>query len=129
MKNTLNYHFKFIAYYYNTKLVGFRTTYILKEAIEAHFIGLDYEVNKEVEIYQNILYDYIKEAITQNAKQLYLGRTASEIKSTVGAKAYELKCYIRHRNPLSNRIIKPFVDYLQPTEWIPRNPFKEEKEE
>lgn len=129
MKRALNSSFNFIAYYYHQKLVGFRTTYILKEDIEAHFIGLDYEVNKEMEIYQNILYDYVKEGIAQNAKQLYLGRTASEIKSTVGAKAYELKCYIRHRNPLSNRIIKPFVDYLKPTEWIPRSPFKEEKEE
>ncbi len=128
MKNTLNDKFNFVGYYYNNKLVGFKTTYILKQDVEAHFIGLDYEVNKELEVYQNILYDYLKEAIDNNAKHLYLGRTASEIKSTVGAKAYELRCYIRHRNPLSNRIIKPFIDYLKPTDWVPRNPFKEEKE-
>ena len=57
--------------------------------------------------------------------KLILGRTASEIKSTIGAEAVELKCYIRHHNPLSNRIIKPFVEYLKPAAWIPRNPFKE----
>lgn len=125
MKTALGDKFNFIAYYHNDQLVGFRSTFLLEKDVEAHFIGLDYTVNKDLELYQNILYDYILEAIAHGAPRLILGRTASEIKSTVGAEAYELTCYIRHRNPLSNRIIRPFIDYLKPTEWIPRNPFKE----
>lgn len=125
LKRTLADKFNFTAYYHDGKLVGFRSSFTLENEQEAHFIGLDYELNKELEVYQNILYDYIIEAIKNNKKQLILGRTASEIKSTVGAEAYELTCYIRHRNPLSNRIIKPFIDYLKPSEWVPRNPFKE----
>ena len=125
MKKVLGDKFNFVAYYFNQELIGFRTTFILEHEIEAHFIGLDYSINKELDLYQNILYDYVKEAILNSSKKLLLGRTASEIKSTVGAEALELTCYIRHRNPLSNRIIKPFVDYLKPSEWIPRNPFKE----
>ncbi len=125
MKKVLNDKFNFVGYYVNEKLVGFRSTFILEHEIEAHFIGIDYTLNKELELYQNILYDYVKDGLDKNAKRLFLGRTASEIKSTLGAEALELTCYIRHRNPLSNRIIKPFVDYLKPSEWIPRNPFKE----
>jgi predicted N-acyltransferase len=125
IKKALVDTFSFTGYYHNEQLIGFRTSFILKNEVEAHFIGLNYDVNKELELYQNILYDYVKEGIDNHVKQLFLGRTASEIKSTVGAEAYELTCYIRHRNPLSNRIIKPFIDYLKPTDWIPRNPFKE----
>jgi hypothetical protein len=125
LKKTLGEQFNFIGYFHDSKLVGFRTSFILNDSLEAHFIGLDYAVNKTLDIYQNILYDYIKETIKCNKKRLYLGRTASEIKSTVGAEAHELTCYIRHRNPLSNRIIKPFIDYLRPETWVPRNPFKE----
>ena len=125
MKEELKDNFKFVAYYKSEKMIGFKTSFILKESIEAHFIGLDYTINKELDLYQNILYDYVKEAIDNKMKQLFLGRTASEIKTTVGAQAHQLTCYVRHRNPLSNRIIKPFVDYLKPVEWIPRNPFKE----
>jgi hypothetical protein len=55
-----------------------------------------------------------------------LGRTASEIKTTVGAKPHELLCYIKPQNTVSKLILKPFMQFLQPTEWIPRNPFKEE---
>jgi predicted N-acyltransferase len=125
LKRTMGDKFNFVAYYHSNQLVGFRSTFMLKNAVEAHFIGLDYTVNKELELYQNILYDYIQEAIDNKKQQVFLGRTASEIKSTVGAEAYQLTCYIRHRNSLSNRIIKPFVDYLKPSEWVPRNPFKE----
>lgn len=125
LKRTLGDSFSFVAYYHNEHLIGFKTSFKLSNAIEAHFIGLDYEINKDLDLYQNILSDYVKEAILSNSKQLFLGRTASEIKSTIGAEAHELICYIRHRNPFSNRIIKPFIDYLKPTEWVPRNPFKE----
>jgi hypothetical protein len=125
MKKTRGDRFNFVAYYHNNKIIGFRTTFILEQETEAHFIGLDYSINKELDLYQNILYDYVKEAIENSSKKLLLGRTASEIKSTIGAEAEELTCYIRHRNPLSNRIIKPFIDNLKPSEWIPRNPFKE----
>ncbi|MEO6903233.1 MAG: hypothetical protein ABI315_08775 [Bacteroidia bacterium] len=128
MKKLLKADFIFTAYYYNNKIVGFKTYFVLKNIIEAHFIGLDYSLNKELELYQNILYDYVKAMLFTKKNQLYLGRTASEIKSTVGAEAQELKCYIRHRNPLSNRIIKPFVDYLKPSLWIPRSPFKTQEE-
>ncbi len=83
------------------------------------------KINKELELYQNILYDYVKEAIDNNLQQLTLGRTASEIKSTVGAEAHQLTCYIRHRNPLSNHLIKPIIDSIKTSDWIPRNPFKE----
>lgn len=82
-------------------------------------------MNKEYELYQNILYDYINETITNNLPQLILGRTAAEIKSTVGAQAYQLTCYIRHINPLSNHLIKPFIDSIKTIDWIPRSPFKE----
>lgn len=124
MKELLKTDFIFTAYCYNNQMVGFKTYFVLKNIIEAHFIGLDYSLNKELELYQNILYDYVKVMLSTKKNQLYLGRTASEIKSAVGAEAYELKCYIRHRNPLSNRIIKPFVDNLKPSFWVPRSPFK-----
>lgn len=125
MKKELNDDFVFTAYYNENELVGFRTSFMLNRSLEAHFIGLNYDLNKQYELYQNMLYDYVREAIAAGTKQLFLGRTASEIKSTIGAEPVELKCYIRHHNPLSNRIIKPFVDYLKPAEWIPRNPFKD----
>lgn len=108
----------------NGKVVGFRSFFLNGDQLEAHFIGVDYHVNKELDIYNRILYDFVDDAIKTGRKELLLGRTAAEIKSTIGAVASELTCYIRHRNSFSNQIIRPFIDYLKPSEWTPRNPFR-----
>ncbi|HWY38053.1 MAG TPA: hypothetical protein VNY73_05810 [Bacteroidia bacterium] len=127
IKKTFPDEFFVTAYFLNDRLVGFDSGYFTdKYTLEAHYIGLDYEVNKEYELYQNILYHFIEVAITGRKKTLDLGRSASEIKSTVGAKPHDLVCYIRPQNTLSQVVLNPFINFLQPAEWIPRNPFKEE---
>ena len=107
--------------------IAFSSSFEVEESVlEAHYIGLDYSLNKELELYQNILYDFIGKAVVSGKSHVNLGRTASEIKSTVGAKVQELTCYIKPQNTVSKVILKPFINFLQPGEWIPRNPFKEE---
>ncbi|MCZ8284108.1 MAG: GNAT family N-acetyltransferase [Bacteroidia bacterium] len=114
------------AWYQGDQMVSFASGFYLPTEIEAHYIGFDYAINKEYELYQTILYSYIEEAIAAKKQSINLGRTASEIKTTVGAKAHELICYIKPQNTVSKLILKPFMQFLQPTEWVPRNPFKDE---
>lgn len=128
MKLSFTETFFVTGYFLENKMVAFDSGYYLPDdnILVAHCIGIDYEVNKEYELYQNILYHFIELAIRNKRKRLNLGRTASEIKSTVGAKAQELVCYIKPQNTVSKVILNPFINFLQPNEWIPRNPFKEE---
>lgn len=119
--------FIFTMFYLNEEPVAFSSGVNLNVGcLEAHYIGFDYELNKEHELYQNILYNFLKQAIELKKQRLNLGRTAAEIKSTIGAKAQDLICYVRPQNTVSKVILKPFINFLQPGEWIPRNPFKEE---
>ena len=92
---------------------------------EAHFIGIDYSLNKTLSLYQNILYRFIEEAINHRSSNLYYGRTAMEIKSTTGAKAYPLHAYFNLSNTVLNRMVKPVVKRFTPEEWVARNPFRE----
>lgn len=126
MKKNFGLQFQLHVYKLNGEVIAFRTSFLQHNAIEAHYIGLDYTLNREYCLYQAILYDLVQEGIGNRVGQVFLGRTANEIKSTVGATAHPLTCYIRHRNPLSNQLIRPFLDYLKPSDWIPRNPFKED---
>jgi hypothetical protein len=127
MKESFADQFRCFGFFYNKKLVGFTSAFFLSDSeMEAHYIGFDYSINKEFEIYQNILYRFIEQGIEKKVKILNLGRTAAEIKSTVGAVAEELICYIKPQNTVSKIVLNPFISFLQPGEWIPRNPFKEE---
>lgn len=125
-KRLFSDQFFVIGFYLNGQLLAFCSGFYLHGQVEAHYIGLDYEANKHYELYQNMLYTFINKAISRNVKKVNFGRTAAEIKSTVGAVPQNLVCYIRPQNTVSRIIQKPFIQFLQPTEWIQRNPFKEE---
>ena len=115
------------GFYLNGKLVAFTSHFLMKEeCLEAHYIGFDYDLNHEYDLYQNILYSNISAAIENGKTKVNLGRTAAEIKTTVGARAVDLICYTKPQNTISKLILKPFIGFLQPGEWTPRNPFKEE---
>ena len=119
-------HFFVYGFYNNGELVAFSSGFIMHNMLEAHYIGLNYEANKTYELYQNILYKFIEKAAVEGLAKVNFGRTAAEIKSTVGAVPMHLRCYIRPQNTVSRMIQKPFIHFLQPQEWIQRNPFKEE---
>ncbi|MBS1646198.1 MAG: hypothetical protein JST67_02530 [Bacteroidetes bacterium] len=126
MKKKFDTLFYVQGYFLESHLVAFSSGFFLpNNVLEAHYIGIDYKVNKEYELYQNMLLDFVEAAITHKKSTLNLGRTAAEIKSTIGAQAHNLVCYIRPQNTVSKAILTPFINYLQPTSWVPRNPFKE----
>jgi len=124
LKNNLQDSFIFKGYFLNNQLVGFTTSFILNNALEANHIGINYTFNKSHDIYQRMLYDYVDLAISLKVQELRLGRTAEIIKSCVGAKPVEMKLYIRHGNSISNQLLKPLVEFISPSEYEIRNPFK-----
>ncbi len=125
VKNIFGDKFIIRGYFIHGKLAGFSSAFIHGDRLETHYIGINYELNQQHEIYQNILLDFISVAISLGLKGINFGRTASEIKSTIGARPQDLICYIQPQNTLSKILVKPFIDYLTPKDWIPRNPFKE----
>lgn len=130
VKQLYNDVFTVKAYFLDGKVVAFASSFLMPDgSVEAHYIGFDYELNNQYNLYQNILYAMINEAIINKRTKVNLGRTAAEIKTTVGAKAENLVCYIKPQNTISKLIQKPFISFLQPAEWVPRNPFKEESPE
>ena len=113
LKSTFNNDFIVKGYFLKNKLVGFLSALKNTSNLDAHFIGLDYSLNKDYAIYPRILNDYIRLGIEKRVSQINLGRTASEIKTTIGAKPYELVCYIKHKNQLINLLIKPFLKRIE----------------
>jgi hypothetical protein len=124
-KKNLPSKYHFIGYFYEEKLVGFITIFELDDKAEVHYIGLDYAVNKSLHLYQSMLYDMIKFGINNKVSHLHFGRTAPEVKSTIGAKALPMFGFIKHRNSLVNAIMGFFTARLKPRAYILRNPFKE----
>ncbi len=124
LKEKLGESYILKSYWIDNKMVGFMSGLINKNHLDAHFVGIDYALNKKNAIYQRMLYDYIDIAISHNVTTLNFGRTASEIKSSVGATPEQLTIYIRHKKSITNKFLKLFLLKIQPTEYKQKFPFK-----
>lgn len=125
LKRNLGDKFILRAYFLDEKMVGFGSIFFNKEALDSNYVGLNYEFNKTYGVYQRILYDLVELAIGRRVKKLHFGRTASEMKSNLGAKGVHMDCYVRTRNSVSNKLIKPLVNSIGTPDFVERNPFKE----
>ena len=113
------------SYSLNGELVGFLSGIINGKSLDAHFVGIDYDLNKSHGIYQRMLYDYIQIGIDKKLETINFGRTASEIKSSVGAIPEHLTVYIRHKKTITNKFLRLFLQRIQPSEFNQKFPFKQ----
>lgn len=126
LKEKLGDNYIVKTYWFNDKIVGFMSGMILRDSLDAHFVGINYELNRKLAVYQRMLYDYVQIAIENNLSIINFGRTASEIKSSIGAIPQDLTCYIRHKKSLTNKFLKPFLKHIEPTPFKQKLPFKTE---
>ena len=113
------------GYFQRDLLVGFRTELAAGERLFAHFIGFDPALNRPTQLYQNMLYDLLESAIFNGFRVLDYGRTALEIKSSVGAEPVDYFCGLKSLIPGLNGLVPTIADYLSPPpDWRPRSPFK-----
>lgn len=106
------------------KMVGFLSGFMNGTQLDAHFVGLDYAFNREYGVYQRMLYEYVALGIEKGVTEVHFGRTAGEIKSTLGAVPQTLTCYVRHPRALPNHFVRPIVSQFKPRPFPLRKPFK-----
>lgn len=127
LKEELGPGFRFFGYESKEgELLGFCTLIQNGKAYDAHFLGLDEKSNREHQLYLNMLFDMLGQAIKRSdITSIVFGRTALEIKSSIGAIAEDMYCYIKHFNPVFNLVIGWLIRKYDPVEeWQARHPFK-----
>jgi len=127
LKEVLKEDFILRGYFLEDTLVGFMSGVVSQNSLDAHYVGIDYDLNKKHAIYSRILYDYVQIGIERKLGYINFGRTAGEIKSTLGAVPEELTCYVRHKKSVANFLFKPFIRKIKPAIFEQRFPFKKKK--
>lgn len=117
--------FKIFAYYFNGKLVGFHSVLLNENVLETYFLGYDEQHQKENMLYLNMLYNMTEFGIENGFEKIIFGRTALEIKSSIGAQPVFMAGFLFHTNALINRFISKIFQKLEPENvWQQRHPFK-----
>lgn len=125
LKKHLGNNFKVFGYFMGEKLIGFYSLIINKNDIDTYFLGYTQTLQKEKQLYLNMLLDMVAFGINHQMKRIIFGRTALEIKSTIGATPVEIFGLIKHNLPIINQFMPLFFPQLDPKiKWEQRQPFK-----
>ena len=116
--------FKIKGYLSDGQLIAFTSYYELDTIIEVHYIGLNYKFNDSHKIYNFMLYDILQIGLKMNKKKICYGRTAQELKSTLGAYPEAVYSSLKVNNYFLNLFTPYFLSKLVPSEWQIRSPFK-----
>lgn len=117
--------FKIFGSFKKEQLVGFHSILLNGNTLETYFLGYDEKVQKESMLYLNMLYSMTEFAIENNFGRIIFGRTALEIKSSIGAQPVLMSGFIYHTNSIVNTFLPKIFPSLEPTlVWQQRHPFK-----
>jgi hypothetical protein len=126
LKRKLGDTFHLWIYRDHGEMISFFTVIEDGDILDAHFLGYDPEVNQKHKLYLNMLLAMIDYASSHGFRQLQLSRTATEIKSSVGAEGVPMWAYMRHPKRSLNWLIPKVYSFFKPNlDWVARNPFHE----
>jgi hypothetical protein len=124
LKKSLGDQFHVWVYRENDEIISFYTVFEDRDILDAHFLGYDPEVNHHYKLYLNMLLSMIDYAAVKGFRQLQLSRTATEIKSSVGAVGVPMWSYLRIPNKWLNSWVPLAYSFFKPDlGWVERKPF------
>lgn len=120
--------FTLVTYRENDHLIGFHCGFhhANSATIEAYYVGFEAEMNKQRALYQRMLFEFIKWGISVQASRVVMGRTAMEIKSTLGAFPVPLSTFVHIQLPLAMPFLRWMIRKAPPHPFKPRRAWRAE---
>ncbi|XZF13220.1 hypothetical protein ACTHGU_15640 [Chitinophagaceae bacterium MMS25-I14] len=117
---------KIWAVYENGAMVAFLSAWVKDDVFDMFYIGFDYSRNAALQLYFNILYFSLEQAIRFKKKKLILGRTALDAKARLGCTPHYLHTFLYIRNPLLRNYVLRMQQQMSAEEssWEQKHPFK-----
>jgi predicted N-acyltransferase len=82
--------------YRDDQVVGFLASLFSETTFHGLFVGLDYSLNSQSELYFNLLYHLVDVGLRRRSQEIYVGQTADEIKNyKLGAYQVPMSLYVR----------------------------------
>ena len=93
------------TYFDGDKMVGFSTLLVGDEDSIAHYSAIDPSYNPSHQLYLNLLFDLLQAGIERGTKKLHFGRTATTIKSSVGAVPHTSYSFASHDGCIRHQLL------------------------
>jgi predicted N-acyltransferase len=93
----------------NEKIIGFAQLLVSESDVINVRMGMDYQYNKEYNLYYHLLYENILYCFKNGKKRLYTSQTCYRPKIEAGAKLLPLHTYICFQNPVLQKIFGSII--------------------
>jgi hypothetical protein len=117
--------YRVFGYFLEDKMIAFTSAYLNGQSLEVHYIGWQNETVRDLKLYERMLYEMILFGIRERVSIIHFGRTAGEVKSTMGAVPREMNGYVYHTRKIRNRFLGMMAKTLKATPVVYRSPFKD----
>ena len=125
---SLKEDFKVWGYYHEDELIGFITAITSDQNVFAMHLGINDAFAEEFSLYQRMMIDTIEWCILNKKTALCMGRTSTEIKSTLGAEPIENSFLFYSKSRIIRIILKFYRNFIHTSKpYVIRKPFKEQK--
>lgn len=128
LKKSYQDKFDVVGFFDGDKLVAFYSGFHTDDTYELYYVGFDYSLNAERQLYFNILFAGLERAILLKRTKLKLGRTSFDAKASLGAKPLSTTYFLK-TSFIPDAVSKWFVKYFSSMEdgkWKLRNPLKKD---
>ena len=113
------------GFFEGDRLIAFASAFVYPQSLDMFYIGFDYVRNTELQLYFNILFFAIEQAIIAKKPHLVLGRTALEAKARVGCSPQYLASFLYIPNGFLRKIVAALQQrFSEGADWEERHPFK-----
>ena len=108
------------------EVIGFHCGMCDKHEVEAYFVGFEGGHNKSHALYQRMLVEFIQWGIREGCDSINLGRTALDIKASLGAEPHRLVLHERMQNPILHMLSKWAARASAPKQPVLKRAWKED---
>jgi len=110
---------RFFIWRQQGKAIAFSVALVHEGTIYDDYLGLDYRVALDLHLYFHTLRDILSWSLAQGLKRYRSSPLNYQPKLHLGCTLYPLDLYVRHANPILNKVFRPFLKLLEPTRHDP----------
>ncbi|MFH1281313.1 MAG: GNAT family N-acetyltransferase, partial [Candidatus Omnitrophota bacterium] len=96
------------------RLAAFNLCFLYDNLLIDKFVGFDYEISKQFNLYFVIQAYNIKWCLSNSLCYYYSGQTNYEPKIRLGGKLITLYAYLKHKNMFFNSFLKLLIPLFKP---------------
>ena len=105
---------RFFLYRVNNNLIGFNFCLIQKDALVDKYLGFDYTISQQYELYYISFLNNVQWCLDEGKKSYLLSQGGNSTKCRMGAKLVPLRALVRFVNPVITFFIRLLSRFFMP---------------